>query len=45
VPVFDGFRVVRTCGVTLVIFAAFAELTDARKERRLASVVLGFADV
>jgi hypothetical protein len=45
VPVFDGFSVVRTCGVTFVIFAAFAELYDASIARSPESVVVGVAGV
>jgi hypothetical protein len=45
VPVFDGFCVVRTCGVTFVIFAAFAELYDASIARSPVSVVVDVAGV
>jgi len=45
VPVFDGFSVVRTCGVTFVIFAAFAALSDESRDIRLAFVVVGVARV
>lgn len=45
VPVLDGFSVVSTCGVTFVIFAAFAALSDASRDIRLAFVVVGVAGV